>query len=149
MATIKNIEFYFGDLAPAWRYCFCEGCPRHEDCLRFQIGLLVPEDRTWGNAVFPTAYRKGECKFFKEIRRVRVAYGFSTLFDEVKHKEVATLRGRMMEYLGGRSTYYRYNSGEYKLTPEQQEWIQRLFVRYGYAEGVTFDHYGDVLDLSE
>ena len=68
--------------------------------------------------------RGGDCKFFKEIRLVRVAYGFTTMFKEVKNKDVAQLRKDVFGLLGGRSTYYRYHRGEYKLLPEQQEAVK-------------------------
>ena len=56
---------------------------------------------------------------------------------------------RMKAYLGGHGTYYRYNRGEKLLTPEQQEWILRLFTRYGYSENLSFEGYCDVMDFSE
>ena len=148
MAKIKDIEYNENDVPASWRYCFCEECDRHEDCLRFQTGWQVPEDRTWGNAVFPTAYRRGECPHFKEIRRIHAAYGMDTLYVDVKHKDFADIRDKIKGYLGGHSTYYRYNRGERLLTPEQQEWILRLFARYGYTENLSFAHYCNVLDLS-
>ena len=80
---------------------------------------------------------------------IHAAYGFTPLFKEVKHKDYTLLRDKMKEYLGSHTTYYRYNSGEHKLTPEQQQWILDLFARYGYTENLTFEHYQDIVDFSE
>ncbi|MBO5613744.1 MAG: hypothetical protein J5905_04475 [Prevotella sp.] len=96
-----------------------------------------------------TAMRGGDCKFFKEIRLVRVAYGFTAMFKEVKNKDVAQLRKDVFGLLSGRSTYYRYHRGEYKLLPEQQEAVKAFFAKHGYTENVSFDHYCEVLDFSE
>ena len=39
--------------------------------------------------------------------------------------------------------------GASSLTPEQQEWVLRLFAHYGYSENMAFENYCDVLDFSE
>lgn len=143
-----NIPFDFSLVPPSWELCFCDGCPQHEQCLRYQAGQYVPNGLTWGPAVYPSAYRSGPCRHFKQIRTIRAAYGFDPLFREVKHKDYTPLRDRMKAYLGGHGTYYRYNRGERMLTPEQQEWILALFRRYGYDGDLHFEHYADVLDFS-
>lgn len=148
MDKIKDVIFDFSSLPPSWRFCFCADCPQHVDCLRFQTGKFVPSDMTWGSAVFPTAYGNGACSHFKQIRVIHAAYGFRPLFREVKQKDYSLLRNQMKAYLGGHGTYYRYNRGERLLTPEQQDWILRLFAQYGYTEDMHFEHYRDVLDFS-
>lgn len=149
MNTINGVFVDIDHVAPSWRFCFCEGCPQHGDCLRFQTGLLVPDSMTCGSAIFPSAFRNGSCRHFKQIRIIHAAYGFSPLFREVKQKDFTMLRTQMKKYLGGHGTYYRYNRGERLLTPEQQEWILQLFARHGYTENMGFEHYRDVLDFSE
>lgn len=149
MNTINGILFNFDEVPPSWRFCFCSGCPKHEECLRYQLGLHVPESMTWGSAVFPTAYKNGDCRHFKQIRVIHAAYGFAPLYSEVKQKDYTPLRNQVKAYLGGHGTYYRYNRGERLLTPEQQEWILRLFARHGYTDGLQFEHYRDVLDFSD
>lgn len=147
MNTLR-IPFDFSLVPAAWQLCFCDGCPQHEQCLRYQAGQFVPDSITWGPAVYPSAYRNGQCPHFKPIRTIRAAYGFATLFSEVKEKDAKPLHDKLKAYLGGHGTYYRYNSGEKLLVPEQQEWILALFRRYGYADNLRFDHNVDVLDFS-
>lgn len=148
MENNNNISFNFSDVPTSWTLCFCEGCPRHAECLRYAAGQLVPDDLTWGNAVYPSAYRKGQCRHFKQMRVIHAAYGFRKLFTEVKQKDYTPLREKMKTYLGGHGTYYRFNRGDRLLTPEQQQWILKLFARYGYTEGLAFDHYRDVIDFA-
>lgn len=149
MATIDGISFNFNEIPLSWRFCFCSGCPKHTDCLRYQTGLQIPpKGLTQGFAVFPTAYQHGDCPHFKKTRVIKAAYGFRSLFREVKEKDGAYLRGRIKYYLGGHGTYYRYNRGEKMLTPEQQQWILNLFAKRGYTEGLSFDHYREMLDFS-
>ena len=148
MKTINGILFNFDEVPNGWQLCFCDGCPRHADCLRYVAGQQVPDSLTWGNAVYPSAYRNGNCRHFKQIRVIHAAYGFAPLFREVKQKNYTPLREKMKTYLGGHGTYYRYNRGERLLTPEQQQWILDLFARYGYKDGLAFEHYCDVIDFS-
>lgn len=145
---IINTPFDFKQVPPLWQLCFCSDCPRHEECLRYVAGQHIPDDLEWGPAVYPSALRGGVCRFFKEIRVIRAAWGFDRLFSEVKQKDYTALREKLKRYLGGHGTYYRYNSGERLLTPEQQAWILDLFVRYGYTEDLRFDAYREVLDFS-
>ncbi len=148
METIDDIILNFDEVPTSWALCFCEGCPRHADCLRYVAGRAVPDNLTWGNAVYPTAYRNGDCRHFRPVRVIHAAYGFRQLFREVKQRDYTPLRERMKAYLGGHGTYYRYNRGERLLTPEQQQWILDLFARYGYTEELAFEHYRDVIDFS-
>ena len=52
-----------------------------------------------------------------------------------------------MDYLGSRGTYYRYQSGERLLTPEQQQKILQLFTAKGY-NGLSFEHYVETYDFT-
>lgn len=137
----------FAEVSPGWQLCFCEGCPRHEECLRYVAGQQIPDKLHWGPAVYPTSWKSGECEFFREARILRLAWGFDLLYREVKQKDYTMLLDKVKGYLGGHGTYYRYNRGEKLLTPEQQEWIINLFHRYGYTEGIEFVHYRDAYDF--
>lgn len=76
-----------------------------------------------------------------------MAWGFKKLFYDVKQRDASIIRVHLKCYLGSHSKYYRYANGIYKLTPEQQERILNIFKRYGYTQGLEFDHYEDTPDL--
>lgn len=149
MSNALISDFDFKEVPPLWMLCFCEGCPHHTGCLRYVAGLHVPDNMPWGQAIYPSAYRNGNCKYFKEIRTINAAYGFKSLFKDVKQIHSKLLRDMIKEYLGSHGAYYRYNRGERMLTPEQQEWIINLFASYGYTEGIAFEHYKEVIDFSD
>jgi len=148
MKTANDLSIEFSEVPSRWQLCFCDGCPRHSECLRYAVGQIVPSDLTWGPAIYPTAYQNGSCKHFKEVRIVRDACGFKHLFSEVKQKDDTPLREQLKKYLGGHGTYYRYDRGERLLTPEQQQWIIRLFESYGYKDNLTFEHYRNIVDFT-
>ena len=76
------------------------------------------------------------------------AWGFDTLFVDVKQRDASPLRSAIKDYLGGNGTYYRYHNGERLLTPEQQDHILGLFRQRGYTDNLRFDGYRDVYDFS-
>ena len=127
--------------------CFLSDCPKANTCTHFVAGKYIPEGLTQGYAIYPTALQDGDCKYYKQTRVVRAAYGFKTLFAEVKQKDSTSLRNAIKKYLGGNTTYYRYHHGERMLTPEQQEWIINLFRRHGYTENLRFDGYRELYDF--
>ena len=129
--------------------CYVERCPQKYNCMRHKACSVMTDTLTHHPCVLPTAIADGRaCPYFKPVRVMRGAWGFNTIFKEVKQKDYTLLRELMKQYLGGHGTYYRYNRGERLLTPEQQEWILQLFARYGYRENLTFEHYKDVVDFS-
>lgn len=135
-------------LPPSWAFCFIDGCQQACKCIRHISSRVIPSETTSGNAIYPTAINAGSCPHFKAIRKIHAAWGFDTLFEDVKMKDVATLRKAIKQYLGGHGTYYRYHNGEKLLTPEQQQWIVDLFKSQGYETSLKFDHYRDVYDFT-
>ncbi len=136
------------DMLPqSWAFCFINGCKNEAECIRHISSCVIPSEATVGRAIYPTAVNTDPCPHFKPIRKIRAAWGFDTLFSEVKMKDSTPLRGAIKKYLGGHGTYYRYHNGERLLTPEQQQAILNLFKNRGYTTGLEFDHYCNVYDI--
>jgi len=141
--------FNYADAPKSWYNCFNSACPKAGECMHFMTGKNVPDDVTLGNAIYPNACKNGECRFFKQIRMMRGAYGFNTMLNDLKRKDEELLRGMITDYLGSNTTYYKFNRGEKLLTPEQQEWILALFRKYGYTGEKEFEGYRYIYDFSE
>ena len=137
-------SFNFKDVPYNWALCYIAECSRKAECMRYQMCASAPDDVTKNPCVLPTVLKKKACPHFHPIKVVRAAVGFHHIFDEVKEKHHAQMRAEMAGYLGAGGTFYRYRNGERLLMPEQQEWIERMFRRYGYTEEIRFDSYKDV-----
>lgn len=148
MSKDTNYIIPIKQIPPSYQLCFNDSCPKAGECLRHLAGLSINNDQVWGPAVYPNALRNGECCMFKQTRIMHGAYGFNTIFDEVKQKDNTPIRNAIKEYLGGHGTYYLYHHGKKLLTPEQQEWIIQLFKHHGYRENLIFDGYRDEYDFS-
>ena len=146
--AMEEVKFDFKKVPLSWQLCFLDDCPKKDECLRQLAVRHLTGSREFGPAVYPTMKRGDNgCRLFTAGEPKRMAYGFTTLFAEVKAKHEQGLRLAMKQYLGGHSHYYRYHHGERLLSPEQQEWIVNLFRRYGYTEGLAFDAYVSVYDF--
>lgn len=127
--------------------CFLDGCKLKEQCSHYIAGQHIRDDDYMGYAVLPPMLsRKDGCPHYHKLRTFKGAWGFDTLFDNVKYKDAAALRNGLKAYPGGNGTYSRYKRGLHLLTPEQQEWIIDLLKNCGYTDNLRFDHYKDVID---
>lgn len=141
-------DFDFSRVPKGFQLCFNKKCPKQKECLRALAAQHVPEDMLWGAAVYPTALREdGQCPMFRTTEAKRMAWGFSKLFADVLQRDNGHLRYTLMEYLGGRTNYYRYNRGDKLLTEEQQKYILKIFRQQGYKQPLEFDGYASVYDF--
>lgn len=84
-AFIKSLVDYH------WMYCFNADCPRAAECIRFISAKFKPDDVTAGNAVYPDANLHASCSHFMRVYQFKAAWGFSHLYDQVKHVEMQTI----------------------------------------------------------
>lgn len=139
----------YGDVPYGWALCYIKECTKKEECMRYQVCNIVPVGVTKNACVLPNVLRLSDCPHFHPIQVVRAAAGFRNIFSEVKEKHHASMRSEISHYLGSGGTFYRYRNGERLLMPEQQEWIKKLFLRYGYTEEVVFDEYKNVYRFND
>ena len=134
-----KIDLEWKDVPEGWALCFNEGCALRETCLRWQVGLLAPDNLTLTRCVTPRALKDEQCRHFVAAEKVRFARGFSTIYDKVLKQHYTPLRKEMTTMLSGKRYYYEYKRGERPLSPQQQEAICQLFAQWGYD--VAFDIY--------
>lgn len=97
--------------------CFFENCAVKEDCLHHLYFKLQPASKTWGDAIFPSALMlenlvNGRCRMFHAKSLVTCYAGFTLFFDEVRHKDLPSLRNGIYSYFRGRGNFYRYGNAE-------------------------------------
>ncbi|MBQ8462572.1 MAG: hypothetical protein IJ544_00445 [Prevotella sp.] len=138
----KDISnFDFSRVSAGYRLCFNGGCPKCSECIRYVAGQHLPGSVTYGPAIYPNALGAGECPFFTQAQEIRAAWGFAPLYQRVQRHHRAPIRKAITAYLGSVGTYYRYNSGERKLSTEQQRHIMDIMGAYGYTDDLAFEHY--------
>ena len=136
----KKLEFK--DAPYGYPLCFNNDCALHDKCMHYQIGQLAPADRHAGPAIYPSAWKDGTCRYYREKKLVQLAWGFNQLYHGMTGGQIHDARGTLRAHLGsGMSAYYRYHHGERLLSPKLQEEIRDIIVRFGGSKDVKFDHY--------
>ena len=133
-----------------WGYplCFNEDCPLREKCLHYRAYLLKSAEQLSGPAIYPDAWKSGQCQRYNEVKKVQKAWGFTHIYDNVPHYCRAEARHRVRSYFsGGCGPYYRYHHGENLLTPEQQEDVMKIIAKFGSTDGIHFDNYVEAWDF--
>jgi len=144
---MENIVIDKKMVPPGYVMCFNSDCPRHGECLRWIVGQQASDNLRVATTVLPSVLKLSRCTYYRKAETLRMAWGFSKLFEDVKRKDAKPLRDAMVEYLGGNGTYSRYRLGRRMLSPQQQDYILDLFRRRGYTEGLEFDNYVTTYDL--
>ncbi len=138
----------FGSMPNAFAVCYNSHCTRCQECLRFAAGKQQL-GRMTGAAVYPQAWKDGDCCCFRKNSKVTMAWGFSHLYRHLDRKRAAEARSRVQAYFSaGAGPYYRYHHGERMLTPAQQQDILRLMSQFGPADKLRFDHYVEAYDFT-
>lgn len=139
----------YKNISSNYELCFNESCELHHKCMHYQAYLHKPENRCGGPAVYPSAWKDGTCRSFREDKPVQMAWGFSRIYDNVPHHLTTEARRCVMNYFSsGCGPYYRYHHGEQLLSPRQQEDIMNILARYGSTDGLAFDHYVTAYDFT-
>lgn len=141
-------KYDFEQIPVSWRFCFNGNCPMRGECLRFQAGLEIPENRPWGNAIFPSALKDGHCDYFRKDEKVTLATGFCIAGNPRIGDAFVRMRKRLKEYLGGHGTYYLYRNGKKWLSPSQQADIREIFRKAGYKEEIEFGATKETYDFT-
>ena len=125
----------------SYEACFLENCAVREDCLHHLYFKLRPTSNIWGDAIFPSALMSenlvnGRCRMFHAKKLVTCYAGFSYFFDEVRRKDLPSLRNEVYLYFRGRSNFYRYGNAErgYLYTQSMADDVKALVMEYGYNE---------------
>ena len=135
-------ELEIKDIPSKYKLCFNEACQLRDNCMHYQAYLRKSETVLAGPAIYPDAWKNGQCEHFNEVKIVTKAWGFTRIYNNVPQYLVATARRKVSNYFSrGCGPYYRYHHGENKLTPHQQQDILNILAQYGPTDGLTFDHY--------
>jgi hypothetical protein len=131
---IKNVNFEKRPLG--YLNCLSDDCPLAEKCLRRISAEYSKENDEIFKVVNHRLLDKDNCKYYVEDKKVDMAYGMTKSFEDVKAKDIAQIRKRLYNYFG-QAEYFRRRNASKPITPEDQEYIAKLFSSYGYE--ITFD----------
>lgn len=124
--------------------CLNNQCPKEGECLRRIAARHDTVENPFIHVVNPMCIPAdtGQCPFFRSAEKIHVAWGIKYLLDNVPHQSAQAMKKRIIARFG-RTKYYRFYRKEYYLTPEDQEYICRLFREKGIREAPVFEAYSE------
>lgn len=145
---MEKQEINYKDIPSWWGICQNSDCPMEKECLRHQAFLSIPKEIKKWPCILPNAFKYGNCEFFYQAKKVKMAKGFKSLIDSLNSRDLRhDLRTQLTDYLGSKGAYYRHKDGERMLNPQQQKWIQDFLLSHGYNKEVVFDEYINTYDF--
>ena len=129
-------------------YCALADCPCSTFCLRYLA--YKASDPFWTHAFVDPRIQPTEqgCSQYLSNEVQRMGRGFRASMQLVRYGSISTFRGRIADELGcGRSHFYRYATGEYPLTLEQQAIVRSVFEEFDVNKEDLFDAYEDAYYL--
>ena len=138
---MEEKELKSKDIPSGYALCFNSDCEKKENCMHYQA-QLVADVRDKGAAVYPAAWKDGQCRCYSEKKLVQNAWGFSQLYRNIPSYMRAEARRSVSSLFGsGNGPYYRAHHGEIMISPKRQKEIMEVLAKFGSTEGVKFDHY--------
>lgn len=126
--------------AAQYTLCFNAQCSKAESCLRHSMTQYNTAQNARLSVINPLCYPAAgkECPHFRTNKKVRVAWGFKTLYDNMPAR-ISHAIHLNLEAIFRHSPYYRYRNQKLGLTPKQQECIRQVCKKHGWNEEVVFD----------
>ncbi|NDV60317.1 DUF6078 family protein [Bacteroides sp. 519] len=125
-----------------YAHCFNEQCVRSSQCLRHLVAQNSTSQYDIVSIINPKCIpdKTDQCPFFKNIRKVRLAWGIKHLLDDVPFKDGNSMRRQLLSHFG-KTAYYRIYRLEHGLLPKEQEYIRQLFRNHGINKEPQFEKY--------
>lgn len=137
-------HFKYESVPSHFAHCFNGQCVKSNSCLRH----LAAEHCTAAHPIIRTINplcvpdNSDTCPYFRPLEKIRIAWGIKHLFDRLPYTEAKLLKSQIMARFG-KTMYYRYYRKEYGVSPENQEFIRRVFSKKGIAEEPAFEYYSE------
>ncbi|MDR0892609.1 MAG: DUF6078 family protein [Mediterranea sp.] len=136
---MKKEDFDYSLIPGNFLYCLNRQCPRSGECLRYLLSEYGASKDDAITVVSPTFVTR-DCRFYAPNRKVRFALGITTLYDDLPHKVMRTLKQMLIAYFS-QATYYRWKRQERLISPEEQGIILCIFRSVGIQSAPRYDQY--------
>lgn len=134
-----NKSLQFSDVPHNWAICYQHDCPLADTCLRHHAAMLAPANLMYHVSVLPGARTAEGCTLFVADKPVVLARGMKRMFPTAEPWKDPVLRKGLEGIFGCHAQYYRYRSGRFLITPEQQARVAALFRKHGINSTPRYD----------
>lgn len=140
--TNMETNFDYQSVPSGYLYCFNNQCIKKEKCLRHLVAVNCATQRLSLSIINPNRIPAdtSACPYFHGAEKVRMAWGFKPIFDQIPYRTAKAMRQQIIKHFG-KTAYYRFYRQECPLMPEDQAYICRLFSQNGIQEEPEFERY--------
>jgi len=140
-------EIVYNSVPNSFSRCIQVNCMRADSCLRHRVFLYYVADCNTIPVINPARipHEGTECRYYFADIKVRFARGITHLLDPVPHGKAIEIRRELYSYFK-RNTYYRIRNKERLLSPADQSYVRKLFLRKGINVEPVFDEYIEQYD---
>lgn len=137
-------NFDYRSVPSNYAHCFNDQCVKSEQCLRHLVAKNCTSQHTTLCIINPHCIPADTalCTYFKDTRKVHMAWGIKHIFDDIPYKKVCAMRQQLITHFG-KTAFYRFYRQEQPLTPKEQAYIRRVFKNNDIEEEPQFDRYSD------
>ncbi len=145
----QKFTIHAADIPAQFVHCLATDCKAASTC----IHRLAAEAEDGERKSFPCFNPKcidpaagTNCPEFTEARYVRSVRGLKSPISKLSVSEHSAFRNEMTVHFG-RSSFYRYRSGEMPLSGNSLEFTIECLLRHGLQEPIAFDEELEVVDF--
>ena len=145
---IENKEEVMREAAKKYLCCFNEQCPRHEQCLRWEVGRYIDRSRHLARCINPRyeGADDGACAFFRDNTPQVMPVGMrENFYLDMPAYMAKAIKRRLIDH-NCRRTYYMYHNGSRPITPDYHQLIASVCKSEGWDGPLLFD--GEVFDYA-
>lgn len=137
-----NENFIYNCPDKIFVHCFHPQCPRADECLRHLSAQHIPADIKRVVALNPNNVSPDDagCPMFLPSEKVRIAWGTRGMFDDLPLKAAKAIRKTLILHFG-KTRFFRLQRKESCLTPAEQDYIRRVFLRHGVTSEPVYEFY--------
>ncbi len=138
-------SFDYREVPNGFAHCFRSECSRSQQCLRHMAATHSAAGDSYLTIVNPAQLPEdaSTCSFYRKIQKTRVAWGVKHLFDKMTCHQTYSIKQTLISQYG-RTHYYRIYRKERYLEVWEQDYIRRLFQRFGIQEEPAYEYYTEV-----
>jgi len=137
METKKTL---FSKKSETYMCCFNSHCPRHADCLRWEVGQYF-NPQTYGARCISPVYEKatdGTCEFFRDRQPLQMPLGMTGFYYDMPAHTARYIKNSLIQKYG-RTTYYEYHRGDRPITPAFRQDVETFCQEAGWTQPLKFD----------
>ena len=137
---MENKKTLFSKKSETYMCCFNSQCPRHADCLRWEVGQYFDPQMHVVRSISPR-YEKaadGTCSFFRDRQPQLMPLGMKGFYYDMPAHTARFIKNTLISRYG-RTIYYQYHRGDRPVTPDFRQVVESLCQEAGWTQPLHFD----------